>query len=378
MAAKAYRPLRAVPMTAAKDIRMIPRNPIRIRGAGDEHAEERPVLTVSQAFELADRVGLRPIGNVRKVKDGVYRLRFQRHGGIRTHPEICAPWDGQRLSVASDIFSTDELARQETQVEHLYHDLRNLKKGSTVVVTLRNQANVRLMTRSEYSNYKAGRRHRYHGGKVTKSPFRLVVPSNGHWVVAIDLGGYAGRISAGVAVEPPPRGFLPEARTARSNPLNDIAVREPEEPVGSILGGQTWDVFISHASEDKAAVARPLRAALISLGVSVWLDEAEMRIGHSLRRKIDEGIRSSRFGIVVLSKSFFGKGWTNHELDGLVTKNVAGEQSLLPIWHDLTADDVRSFSPSLADKVALSTQSRSIDEIAQQIADVVLADADTE
>ncbi|GLW10337.1 hypothetical protein Misp01_54650 [Microtetraspora sp. NBRC 13810] len=80
MAAKAYRLLRAVLMTAAEEDHIIPRNPCRIRGAGDEHAPERPVLTVAQVFELAERVGRRPIGNVRKVKDNVYRLRFQRHG----------------------------------------------------------------------------------------------------------------------------------------------------------------------------------------------------------------------------------------------------------------------------------------------------------
>ncbi|GGW74135.1 hypothetical protein GCM10010340_60710 [Streptomyces griseoloalbus] len=138
-----------------------------------------------------------------------------------------------------------------------------------------------------------------------------------------------------------------------------------------MLGGQIWDVFISHASEDKAAIARPLRDALTKLGVAVWLDEAQMRIGHSLRRKIDEGIKASRYGVVVLSDSFFAKGWTNHELDGLVTRNVAGEQSLLPIWHNLSAEDVRRYSPSLADKVAMSTSDYSIEEIARQIADVV-------
>ena len=239
-------------------------------------------------------------------------------------------------------------------MEHLYNDLGNLKKGATVVVTLRNQANVQLMTRTEYNNYKAGRRYRYIGGRVTRSPHSLVVPSNGHWVVAIDLGGNAGRIQASVAVQPPPRGFLPDASAQTLNPARGVAVREPEEPSGAVLGGQTWDVFISHASEDKAAVARPLRDALVARGVSVWLDEAEMRIGHSLRRKIDEGIRSSRFGVVILSESFFAKGWTNHELDGLVTRSVAGEQSLLPIWHRLSAADLRRYSPSLADKVALS------------------------
>lgn len=88
MVAKAYRLLRAVLMTAAEDDRIIPRNPCRIRGADVEHAAERPVLTVPQVFELADRLGRRPVGNVRKVKDGVYRLRFRRHGEMRTHPEI--------------------------------------------------------------------------------------------------------------------------------------------------------------------------------------------------------------------------------------------------------------------------------------------------
>ncbi|HXL95690.1 MAG TPA: DUF1883 domain-containing protein [Streptosporangiaceae bacterium] len=94
-------------------------------------------------------------------------------------------------------------------MEHLRFDLGNLKEGATVVVTLKNQANVQLMPFSEYANYKAGRRYRYHGGRATQSPFRIIVPSNGHWVVAIDLGGYTGRISASVAVQPPPRGSLP-------------------------------------------------------------------------------------------------------------------------------------------------------------------------
>jgi hypothetical protein len=257
-------------------------------------------------------------------------------------------------------------------MEHLRYDLGSLKKGSTVVVTLKNQANVQLMTGSEYNNYKAGRRYRYHGGRVTQSPFRITVPSNGNWVVAIDLGGYAGRTSASVAVQPPPRGFLPEARSPQANPASNVAVRaEPEEPADDLLGGQTWDVFISHATEDKDTVARPLRGVLTKLGVTVWLDEAQMRIGHSLRRKIDEGIRSSRFGVVILSDSFFRKGWTNHELDGLVTRTVAGEQSLLPIWHDLTADEVMAQSPSLADKVAMNTSQYSIEDIAGQIAEVV-------
>jgi hypothetical protein len=256
-------------------------------------------------------------------------------------------------------------------MEHQRYDLGNLKKGATVVVTLKNQANVQLMTSSDYINYKAGRRYRYHGGRVTRSPFNIVVPSDGHWYVAIDLGGYSGTISSSVAVRPPPRGYLPQARSAETNAASQVALREPVEPDGDMLGGQTWDVFISHASEDKADVARPLRDALARRGITVWLDEAQMKVGHSLRRKIDEGIRSSRFGVVIFSEAFFRKGWTNHELDGLVTRTVAGEQSILPIWHGLDSNQVRNHSPSLADKVALNTTDSTIEEIADQIADVV-------
>jgi integrase len=88
MTAKAYRLLRAVLMTAVEEDKILPRNPCRIRGAGSETAPERPVLTVTQVFELAELVGRRPIGNVRQLPSGGYRLRFQRHGEMRTAPEV--------------------------------------------------------------------------------------------------------------------------------------------------------------------------------------------------------------------------------------------------------------------------------------------------
>src|SRR5690606_41724243 len=62
------------------------------------------------------------------------------------------------------------------------------------------------------------------------------------------------------------------------------------------------DVFISHASEDKDEIVRPLAIALRNAGLSVWYDEFELKIGDSLRQKIDKGLSKSRFGIVVLSK----------------------------------------------------------------------------
>lgn len=132
-----------------------------------------------------------------------------------------------------------------------------------------------------------------------------------------------------------------------------------------------YDVFISHASEDKDAVARPLAEALRSNGISVWYDEFELRIGDSLRRKIDKGIANSNFGVIVISRDFIHKGWTNYELDGLITRTVNGEQVMLPIWHNVTKREVIDYSPSLADKLARNTTDFTIEEIADEIADLI-------
>lgn len=132
-----------------------------------------------------------------------------------------------------------------------------------------------------------------------------------------------------------------------------------------------FDVFISHASEDKDEVVRPLAQALRDQGLAVWYDEFELRIGDSLRRKIDSGLANSRFGIVVLSDAFFRKGWPNHELDGLVAMSVGGEQAILPIWHKISKAEVVRYSPSLADRVARSTANYTVEEIASEIVEVI-------
>lgn len=133
-----------------------------------------------------------------------------------------------------------------------------------------------------------------------------------------------------------------------------------------------YDLFISHASEDKEELVRPLAIALEKLGVKVWYDEFTLKIGDSLRKSIDGGLTSSRFGTVVLSSSFFSKNWTQYELDGMTAKEMDGRKMILPIWHKVTKGEVIKFSPTLADKVALNSSIHSTEEIAQLIADVVL------
>ncbi|HEX6051978.1 MAG TPA: TIR domain-containing protein, partial [Gemmatimonadaceae bacterium] len=131
-----------------------------------------------------------------------------------------------------------------------------------------------------------------------------------------------------------------------------------------------WDVFISHASEDKSDVARPLAAKLHEHGLRVWLDEQELLLGDSLRRKIDEGLSRSRWGVLVLSRHFLEKEWPQAELDGLLARELAGEKVILPVWHGITAADVARRSPILAARIAVTTE-RGLEHVCAAILRVV-------
>jgi hypothetical protein len=136
----------------------------------------------------------------------------------------------------------------------------------------------------------------------------------------------------------------------------------------------THDFFISHASEDKEGFVRSLATILKAQGAVVWYDEFSLKVGDSLRRNIDAGLATSRFGVVVLSENFFRKEWPNKELDGLVAREVEGRARILPIWHKVSKDEVAQYSPTLADKVALNTSLKSVEEIAADLMALLSAD----
>lgn len=127
-----------------------------------------------------------------------------------------------------------------------------------------------------------------------------------------------------------------------------------------------WDLFISHASEDKDAVARPLAEMFVANGLKVWYDEYSLTVGDSLRRSIDKGLAGCRYGLVILSPHFIEKEWTQKELDGLVAREDGSEKRILPVWHNLTKRDVVAFSPPLADKLGVST-SKGLDHVVREI-----------
>jgi hypothetical protein len=243
-------------------------------------------------------------------------------------------------------------------MQFTHYDLKQQKRGTRIRVTLHGSAaNVRLMDSSNLAAYKNRRNHRYYGGLAKSSPVDFVIPRNGHWHVTVDMAGLRGTTRS--SIEKLPSALPP--------------LRQINPGLATIGYEKEFDVFISHASEDKDAVVRALAHALQEdHGLRVWYDEFELKLGDSLRRKIDAGIARTRFGVVVLSHAFFAKNWSGYELDGLVVREMSGgKQIILPLWHNISKDEIIAQSPTLADKVALQTATSTVAEIAEQIAAVV-------
>ena len=256
-------------------------------------------------------------------------------------------------------------------MKFIHTDLGNRKTGEIIEITLSgNAANVRLLDSINFSNYRNGRRHHYYGGLAKQSPVRLRIPRSGHWHIAVDMQGLGGSVQSSVRVLPEALPPLPDI------PLSDVPSLLQNTPPEVLPDSvKEYDVFISHASEDKKTIVRPLANALVAENIIVWYDEFELHIGDSLRRKIDRGLAKSRVGLVVLSHAFIAKGWTNYELDGIITRAVDGQQVLLPIWHNISKDEIIEYSPSLADKVARSTTTHTVEEIATESAGLIRNDA---
>lgn len=134
-----------------------------------------------------------------------------------------------------------------------HYDLGNLSRGTTIEVTLRgNAANVQLLDNSNFQSYKLGRRYKYSGGLASRSPIQLVVPRNSHWHVTVDLRGLRGQARSSVRILPNDLSTDPEYLPATPSPF--VSDTTPTDDNAEYR----FDVFISHATEDKDEIVRPL------------------------------------------------------------------------------------------------------------------------
>lgn len=132
---------------------------------------------------------------------------------------------------------------------------------------------------------------------------------------------------------------------------------------------EEYDVFVSHAWEDKEGFVDEFVDELKKQGLKVWYDTNKLKWGDSMREKIDKGLAKSRYGVVVLSPNYIAehKYWTKAELNGLFQVESINGKVILPIWHNLTKKQIVEYSPIIADRKAMTTASMTAEEIAVQL-----------
>lgn len=130
--------------------------------------------------------------------------------------------------------------------------------------------------------------------------------------------------------------------------------------------------FISHDSRDKDDLVRQLAHELSKLMCPVWYDEFSLNVGDSLRASIESGLKETRKCVVVLSPNFLSNdGWGKAEFDSVYTREILEKDNvILPVWHNVTVDDVYQYSPRLADKVGLNSE-LGIEELARRLSRVI-------
>lgn len=132
-----------------------------------------------------------------------------------------------------------------------------------------------------------------------------------------------------------------------------------------------WDIFISHASEDKEFFADPLAQRLKELDVRVWCDKFVLIPGDRLTEKISEGLAECRCGLLVLSTAFIRKPWPKYELSGLVNRFVEEKTRLIPIWYGINRNEVAAFNPALADLFSINGDRKQINKCAFEVLRVI-------
>ena len=127
------------------------------------------------------------------------------------------------------------------------------------------------------------------------------------------------------------------------------------------------DIFVSYASED-GDFARPLADALQAEGLHIWRYDLELKLGDNPRQSIEEGIRHSRYGLVILSPAFYQRPQAMHEKDLMLSRDIDEGQYILAVLYGITEREIRERSLHLANRWWLDSARLSKEELASQIA----------
>jgi hypothetical protein len=121
--------------------------------------------------------------------------------------------------------------------------------------------------------------------------------------------------------------------------------------------GETPAFFVSYDARNREQIARPIAARLSAIGEPVWFDDFNLRPGDNLRQTIEDGLRKCRQCVLLVTKELLSnEAWAKVEFDAIFSREVSEKRKIIvPVWVDVTRNEVDAFSMSLANKFAVLT-----------------------
>lgn len=228
------------------------------------------------------------------------------------------------------------------------YDMGTCKAGEILEVILKGDGvNVSIMDSPNFFEYKNGRRHKYIGGHIESSPYKVMLPYTAHWYVAIDFGGYPGETKCAVRKHP---GKLPKFANEKMGVMrvSTSGGSMDEEDIKSEFGidldnyngVKDYDFFVMYAKEHYKDIAQPLANAMVIRGKKVCLEEFGLEKGDNLSQKVKKGLSQAKRGIIIVSREFVENGWLTYELDEILNMRRGDDPVVIPVWHYIMKDEI--------------------------------------
>jgi hypothetical protein len=250
-------------------------------------------------------------------------------------------------------------------MQYLLYDLGDAAIGDSVEVTLGYAANVLIMNAENYAFYKENKPHRFIGGYIERSPYKVVLTEAGHWFLIIDSGSFFSKIRAFVRFIPAGGGGATpiEPTICEKASIRSVAVNNFAEAVKRYK----LKAFLLHYYKDRDNMAVPLARALEAEGLPVFREDFILEPGDDLEDKIRSGITKYKFGIVIISRAFVRIGWQASGLRCLYDELASEYNDIYPVWHNITHNDLTNFLPSLERFIPKKPSGAGIPEIVRDI-----------
>lgn len=144
----------------------------------------------------------------------------------------------------------------------------------------------------------------------------------------------------------------------------DHSITGQNQQMKSLVMTKDYDVFLSHANADKLVYVNDLYESFRRLGISIFYDKEEIDWGDYWKDRILQGVAKSEFAVIVISKNFFGRDWTERELNEFLNRqNAAGQKIVLPLLYGISVQDLQAQYPTLSEIQCVSSEKMNQDQI---------------